>query len=62
MTKARDKTSSAADYKSPKANALDDRSASKGDRYAHDDNGTAEGNDPALEKGDTFTRNVPEQK
>ena len=62
MSNARDKTSSAAEYKSPDANALKDRGASKGDRYAHDDNGTAEGNDPALEKGKTFTREVPTRK
>lgn len=60
MSNARDETSSAAEYKSPKANALKDRKASKGDRYAHDNNGTAEGNDPARERGDTFTREVPD--
>ncbi len=61
MSDVRDKTSSAAEYKPPKADALKDRKASKGDRYAHDDNGSAEGNDPALERGDTFTRVVPDK-
>lgn len=62
MSDARDKTSSAAEYKPSKANALKDRKASKGDRYAHENHTSAEGNDPALERGDTFVREVPDSK
>ncbi|MCD9026692.1 hypothetical protein LDO26_00495 [Luteimonas sp. BDR2-5] len=35
-----------------------DRKSSKGDRYAHDNNASAEGNDASLTEGASFTRNV----
>ncbi|WP_101925769.1 MULTISPECIES: hypothetical protein [Luteimonas] len=41
--------------------AVNDRKSSKGDRYAHDNNAYAEGNDPALTAGKTRIREVPSE-
>ena len=56
-----DKPQPATTRKPVEGESMEDRKASRGDRYSDADSPGAEGNDPSHLAGKTFTRRVPEK-